>query len=349
MGTNIRSSGIDIVGDVPWGTHICQFYDTKKDLTDILVPYFKTGLNNNDFCLWITSQPLEAEEAKEALRRAVPDIDIYLEKGQIEIIPYKDWYLKEGFLDLGRAINDWIEKCNQALANGYDGLRLTENTFWLQSESWNDFVNYEKEIGRVIGSHRMIGICNYSFDRRIETELIDVVSIYKFFLIKNKGRWQEIDNFERKKVEEGLRSEKRFHKVFDQTAAGLFVVSSITCCQEVNDRFCEITGYSRKELLSKSWRQLVFPEDQKEIALALSGLVNGEISYFVNELRFIKADGRIIWVRLNISFLQNYEKSMDSQLKLIGVVEDITERKKEEEVLKKGTCAFRRESQKTCS
>jgi len=46
-----RKSGIDILGDVPWGTHLCQFYHTKEDLIDILVPYFKAGLENNEFCM----------------------------------------------------------------------------------------------------------------------------------------------------------------------------------------------------------------------------------------------------------------------------------------------------------
>ena len=77
MGDKLRKSGIDIIGDVPWGTHFCQFYQTKRDLMDILVPYFKAGLENNEFCIWVTSQPLDVEEAKEALRRAVPDIDVY--------------------------------------------------------------------------------------------------------------------------------------------------------------------------------------------------------------------------------------------------------------------------------
>ena len=70
MKEKLRNSGIDIIGDVPWGTHFCQFYQTKEDLVDILVPYFKTGLENNEFCLWVTSQPLEVEEAKETLRKS---------------------------------------------------------------------------------------------------------------------------------------------------------------------------------------------------------------------------------------------------------------------------------------
>jgi len=73
---SLRKSGIDIIGDIPWGTHICQFYQTKEDLMDTLVSYFKTGLENNEFSMWITSEPLEVEDAKEFLRVAVPDLSL---------------------------------------------------------------------------------------------------------------------------------------------------------------------------------------------------------------------------------------------------------------------------------
>jgi len=63
-----RKTGIDIIGDVPWGTHFCQFYQTKQDLIDILVPYFKAGLENNEFCMWVTSEPLNKKEAEEVMR-----------------------------------------------------------------------------------------------------------------------------------------------------------------------------------------------------------------------------------------------------------------------------------------
>ena len=74
MKEKLRKSGIDVIGDVPWGTHFCQFYQTKEDLVDIVVPFFKAGLENNEFCLWITSYPMEVKEVKETLRKAVPDI-----------------------------------------------------------------------------------------------------------------------------------------------------------------------------------------------------------------------------------------------------------------------------------
>jgi len=47
MVEEIRKTGIDVIGDVRWGTHICQFYHSKEDLVEILVPYFKAGVDTH--------------------------------------------------------------------------------------------------------------------------------------------------------------------------------------------------------------------------------------------------------------------------------------------------------------
>lgn len=108
---------------------MCQFYNTKEDLTEILIPFFKAGLENNELCLWVASQPLEVEAAKDALRRAIPDLNNYLEKGQIEIIPHFDWFIAEEAFDSERILNSWVEKLLHASDSGYDGVRLSGNTF----------------------------------------------------------------------------------------------------------------------------------------------------------------------------------------------------------------------------
>jgi PAS domain S-box-containing protein len=217
MNMNLRHSGIGIIEDVPWGTHFCQFYQTTEDLIDILVPYFKTGLENNEFCMWVTSQPLEVEEAKEALRKVVPDIDVYLKKGQLEIISYSHWYVKEGAFDSDRVLNGWVEKLNKALANGYDGLRLTGNTFWLEKEDWNDFIDYEKEVDRVLGNYQMIALCTYNLDRCNATEIIDVVINHQFALIKKNGKWEQIESSKRKEAEKTAISQSLQRKKAEDT------------------------------------------------------------------------------------------------------------------------------------
>src|SRR6185295_17725852 len=90
----LRKTGISVVGDVPWGTHFCHFYDTKQDLLDTLVPYFKFGLESKEFCLWVVSNSelITVEEAKGALEQAVPDLDRHLSDKNIEILNRHDWY-----------------------------------------------------------------------------------------------------------------------------------------------------------------------------------------------------------------------------------------------------------------
>src|SRR5437763_8519572 len=140
MAEELRKTGISVVGDVPWGTHLCHFYETKEDLLDILIPYFNTGLENNEFCVWVVSDPLGDEEARKAFRNSVADADRYLEAGnieivhhtvfpasrqqtspagRIEIIPHTDWYLKGGAFIAEQVIDGWNEKLTDALVNGY--------------------------------------------------------------------------------------------------------------------------------------------------------------------------------------------------------------------------------------
>jgi len=50
-----RASGIEVFEDFARGTHVCSFYDSKKDLMEILVPYFKAGIEANEHLIWLTT------------------------------------------------------------------------------------------------------------------------------------------------------------------------------------------------------------------------------------------------------------------------------------------------------
>ncbi len=133
----LRQSGIDVIGNIPWGTHFCQFYETSQDLVDILVPYFKEGLKANEFCMWITSEPLNVERAAAALRAEVPDLDDRIRNGQIEILDYSQWYTRSGKFNSDDVLQGWVDKLAAAQKRGYEGLRLTGNTFWLEQNTWS--------------------------------------------------------------------------------------------------------------------------------------------------------------------------------------------------------------------
>jgi PAS domain S-box-containing protein len=222
MNTELVKTGIDVIGAVPWGTHFCQFYQTKEDLLDTLVPYFKAGLENNEFCMWITAEPLSAQGARKTMRQAVPDFADRLSKGQIEILPHTKWYLKGGSFDGQRVLDGWVDKLNAALGAGYAGLRLSGNTFWLEEQGWKSFADYEAAVNKVIGGHRMLALCTYSLDKCGAAEVMDVIRNHEFALIRKEGEWELIENAIHKKTKESMgRSEERFRSIFEESPVGI--------------------------------------------------------------------------------------------------------------------------------
>ncbi len=188
-----RNSGIALVGDLPWGSHFCQFYQTKKDLLDVLIPYFKAGLESNEFCVWVTSDFLTEKDALKALARRVPNFQKYFDRGQMEIFPYTDWYLIGGNFDLQRTMNMWMEKHNEALAKGFAGMRVSGNPYWLDNKKdWDDFAAYEAEINNVIGGTKLLVLCTYSLKKCGVVEILDVVKNHEFALVMSQGAWQVV-------------------------------------------------------------------------------------------------------------------------------------------------------------
>jgi PAS domain S-box-containing protein len=330
MHENLRISGIDIIGDVPWGMHFCQFYKAKEDLMDIMVPYFKAGLENNELCVWIISRPIEVEEAKEAMKRVVPDIDIYLEEGQMEIIPYTHGYIKEGIFDPERAVNSWVEKINQVLVKGYDGLRATGDTRWLEKKVWNDFVDYEKKVDAIINKHHVIALCPYYLEMCSTAEIIDIVSNHQFALIRREGKWERIDNSGRKRSEEALRLSNLYNRsLIEANLDPLVTIGPEGKITDVNEATELVTGYSRKELIGTDFSDY-FTEPEKAHKGYQQVFEAGEVRDYPLEIQH--RDGHKTPVLYHASV---YKDEIGKVIGVFAAARDITERKKSEEALKK--------------
>ena len=96
---------------------------------------FKTGLQNKEFYMWVTSEPPSAEHAAKSLKQAVPDMDDYIQKGQIEILEYSDWYTKSGSFEADKVLQDWVEKNDQAVKKDLMDFVLQEIHFGLRGET----------------------------------------------------------------------------------------------------------------------------------------------------------------------------------------------------------------------
>src|SRR6266481_8504861 len=195
MATEFRKTGISVVGDAPWGTHFCHFYETKQDLLDTLVPYFKAGLESKEFCLWVVSAPelITIEEARTALAQAVPDLDRHFSDENIEILNGHEWYFEQDALNLERAKHNLDAKLKQALARGYEGLRVSADTFWLAEKDWKDFFAYEKQLNDWITNQSMTVMCTYPLAKSGAAEVLDVVQAHQFAIARRQGEWEVIE------------------------------------------------------------------------------------------------------------------------------------------------------------
>ncbi|WP_239014667.1 MEDS domain-containing protein [Archangium violaceum] len=236
-----RPSGLSVVGSLPWGSHFCQFYEEREDLVDSLVPYFKAGLDNNEKCLWVTSEPFRAEDARTALRSVVPDLMERERRNQIEIIDHQDWYARTGRSDPDDTLRGWLEREEQALANGFAGLRLTGNTYWVERSDWNGFVDYEARVSRTFKSRHIIGMCSYCLSRCQPHDILDVVANHQFALTRRAGNWQMIESSALSMAKDELQrlNAELERRVLDRTAALALAVRS-------RDEFLSVASHELK-------------------------------------------------------------------------------------------------------
>ena len=201
----LRKTGIGVVGDVPWGSHFFMFYETKEDLLDTLVPYFKAGLESGELCLWLVSEPLTEEEARNALRKAVPEFEHYLADRSIEIVGGRRFYFSGNDPDLQRVIRTWIAKTDYAVTRGYAGLRVSANTAWLEGKDWKAFSDYENEVNNSISRWRMTALCTYPLAGSTAAEILDVTRTHQFAIARRNRGWEVVETSELKQAKSEIK------------------------------------------------------------------------------------------------------------------------------------------------
>jgi PAS domain S-box-containing protein len=333
MEEKLRKTSIDAVGNVPWGTHFCQFYQTKEDLFDILVPYFKAGLEDNEFCMWITSEPLNVKEVQKALKKKVKNLDDYIKKGQIEILADNQWYKKSEKFDPEATIQDFIGKVEHALQKGFDGLRIAGNSTEIERTDQDKFSSYEENANILIAKYKILAVCSYCLDNCSPSEIIDVVSNHKFTLIKQDNKWKIIQSSENKKSKEELQlSEERYALAQRAANIGSWDWNIETGSLHWSEGIEPLFGFALGEFGAtyEAFLECVHPDDRQYVTDSVRACVENGEDYAI-EHRIIRPNGNIRWVAETGNVIRNKN---GKATRMLGVVQDITEHKKADEELK---------------
>ena len=125
--------------------------------------------------------------------------------------------------------------------------------------------------------------------------------------------------------------DKILQAIFDQAAVGIAQIGLDGSWLRVNDRYCQMLGYSEAELRTKRICDITHPDDSDEVLDGRRQLLEGEISSHSMEKRYIRKDGTVFWGRLNRSLVRDHDNLPKF---FIAVVEDITEKIQAEHALR---------------
>jgi PAS domain S-box-containing protein len=143
----------------------------------------------------------------------------------------------------------------------------------------------------------------------------------------------------RKRADEALKgSEERFRRTFEDAPIGVALVDTDARYQRVNRALCEMLGYSEEELIGKTSSELLHPEDLGTSLERLHQALEGELSSYALERRYVRADGRTVWHSSSVSLVRD---SRGEPSYFVCLHQDITERKQAEAEVKESEERFR--------
>jgi two-component system, sensor histidine kinase PdtaS len=180
--------GLPGVATIPYGIHMCHFYETRAELAAALVPYFVAGLRKQERCIWVTAPPLDAAAAGVALGKAGLNVEALERSGKLIIRDYASFFAN---VTLGPEVVElWMEEERRALAAGYSGLRVTGNTNFVSPDDWSTFMDYEALMNQACPERRIVALCSYLRERCGATEIAETVQRHSCTLDRPDEGWR---------------------------------------------------------------------------------------------------------------------------------------------------------------
>ncbi len=241
--------GVEGVMGLPWGTHLCQLYRSRSDFLDVLIPYLHSGLERNELCIYVASDPLPEGEARTLFHEVLPGCQSVLRSGQLEISDFRQWCSAGGSFNIREVSDLPLKKLEWSRVLGYEGIRIASNVGPLQAGEWESFMKYEEAANLAVPGKKMIMICSYPLERYGPSELIEIAGNHQFTLNKKNGGWALLETAGWRALKESLGvilEDRRQKELADWKAEKMATIKTLTggIAQEFNNILTVIMGYT---------------------------------------------------------------------------------------------------------
>lgn len=134
----------------------------------------------------------------------------------------------------------------------------------------------------------------------------------------------ELETRIRQRTAELAKAEETLRNAFDCSPIGMTLLAPDGPFLNLNPVFCRMFGYSKEELLTKTFQEVIHPDDLEAILANNKQVLVGEIDTYEMEVRGFHKEGSLVWAQVNVSLVRD---SAEQQIFLIAQIQDITKRK----------------------
>ena len=177
MGTNFINN---FAAKMKYGDHYCLIHRNKREQFDVIIPFILDGLKNNEKCIYLVA-PRSRNKLITALADYKIDIEPFRKTQQLSILTDEDnSYLKERSSDPDMIISVLKQAEQDALREGYSGVRLTGEMLWVHSNlpGTELFAEYKNKLELFFHTSKIIAICQYDENGFSPKFLADVIAVH---------------------------------------------------------------------------------------------------------------------------------------------------------------------------
>lgn len=342
--------------------HLCLIYESLEEQMAAAIPFIRIGLERGDKCIYIADENT-VESVMAAMREQGIDVDVQTASGALSVQTKQDSYLKQGSFDPDWMINFLTEATGEAVKDGFKALRVTGEMTWILGgePGVERLIEYEAKLNYFLPKHDCLVICQYNRHRFPARTLIDVIHTHPlviygtmvcrnfYFVPPEEFLKQEAQDgsmelerllaglLERERIDSALiESEMRYRRIVETAVEGIWVLDAQACTSYVNQQMAVILGYEQEEMLG--WPMFDFMDDEaRNVAKRLFERRKKGVAEH-HEFRFMSKEGRDVWTYISTNPLFSDSGEFMGAL---GMITDITERKRFEEELEKSESLLR--------
>ncbi|AKB35829.1 Two component system histidine kinase [Methanosarcina siciliae C2J] len=313
---------------------LTAIYKEAEERTELITAYIKAGLQQNEHCIWIVPDPENVELAKELLSNSELDIENYIEKSRLKIIPLQKTETLSAKHPGGSGIYlDWNAGVPQK-----EILKFIHTGNWRHLRINLEVKPFRKSISGSLKELRSIldedipekkirPLFTIKEEELLPGEVFDIIEAGEKLLVNRDGKWKYL------KIKHESR-DKKFKTLIESSNDSILIHDMKGRVMEANHVACEILGYTRSKMLGKHIKDLRTGIHLTEFGKQIEKLK--QTGYFIFEMDSLRKDGTVTPQEINNRLIEYEGKAA-----VLSIGRDISERKKNEEALRASERKYR--------